>query len=549
MNHPKARSIFFQEHGETYIYKKRAMILEKIAFPATAVLLFLGSFYLYFFSGIQHKADFSIALIGEQRTLDPGLCTTLEESRIVRALFEGLVYLDGRTLKPVPGVARSWEVSADGLVYTFHLRPCLWSDSTPVTAADFVYSWKRVLEPAFISQYDYMLFYLKNGENYRKGLIKDFREVGAEARDDSTLVVTLEHPTAYFLDIAGFETLFPVNRRCVEKYGIAWSRPGHLVTNGAYVLTFHQLNYKMRLEKSKTYWNPARAQFNIIDAYTCEGINTAFNMYETGDVSLVDDIPNIIAEELLKRPDAYNYLCFGTYFYRMNVTVKPFMDVLVRRAFEMAINKEAIVKYVTKSGEAAASTLVPPGIEGYPKVKGVPYNPDSARALLAQAGYPGGKGLGEIELIYNTSENHKKIAEAVAYMLKKELHVNVLPLNVEWKVLLSRQEKNDYTFSRGSWYGDYTDPNTFLDMFVTAGGNNNTGWSNRAYDSLIVKAGRTVDPQSRFGLLAQAEQILVDQGPLINIYYYTAKFLLKKDIRGFYPNLRSYYHLADMYRE
>ena len=521
----------------------------KKAVPAILVfLILLGVFFLYF-TFPQKKADFSIALIGEQRTVDPALTTTLEEGRIVRALFEGLVYLDSKTLKPRPGAAKTWEVSEDGLCYRFHLRHSRWSDGSPVTAGDFVYSWRRILEPDFISQYDYMLFYLKNAENYRKKLITNFSEVGVEAPDDTTLIVTLAHPTAYFLDIVGFETLFPVNRACVEKYGIQWSRPEHIVTNGAYTLTFHQLNYKMRLEKSGTYWDTARAHFKIIDAYTCEGVNTAFNMYETGDVGLLDDIPNIIAEELLKRPDMFNYLCFGTYFYRMNVTRPPFSDVRVRRAFEMAINKEEIVKYVTKSGEAAASTLVPPGIDGYPKVKGAPYNPDSARALLKAAGFPGGKGLGEVELIYNTSENHKKIAEAIAYMLKKELGVNILPLNVEWKVLLSRQEKLDYAFSRGSWYGDYTDPNTFLDMFVTGGGNNNTGWSDRAYDSLIILAGRTLDPKTRFSFLAQAEQIMMDQGPLINIYYYTAKFLLKPDIRGFYPNLRSYYHLADMYRE
>jgi oligopeptide transport system substrate-binding protein len=308
------------------------MSIKKLVPVALGLAVLLGAFYLYF-GASQKKADFSIALVGEQRTLDPALTTTLQEGRIVRALFEGLVRLDSKTLGAMPGVARSWEVSGDGLTYVFHLRRCLWSDKTPVTAADFVYSWRRILEPASLSQYDYMHFYLKNGEKFRKGEIKDFDQVGVKAPDDTTLVVTLEHPTAYFLDLAAFETYLPVKKECVERFGIGWTRPENMVSNGAYNLTFHQLNYKIRMEKSKTYWDSARAHLNVIDAYTCEGVNTAFNMYETGDVALIDDFPNLITEEILKRPDNLTYLCFGTYFYRMNVTKKPFTDVRVRRAF------------------------------------------------------------------------------------------------------------------------------------------------------------------------------------------------------------------------
>jgi oligopeptide transport system substrate-binding protein len=215
----------------------------------------------------------------------------------------------------------------------------------------------------------------------------------------------------------------------------------------------------------------------------------------------------------------------------------------------MAINKEEIVKYITKGGEVAAYSLVPPGVNGYPKGNGAPYDPDSARILLARAGYKDGKGVGPIDLIYNTSENHKKLAEAVAFMLKKELNVDVQPLNMEWKVLLSKVQYLDYTFSRGSWYGDYTDPNTFLDMFVTNGGNNNTGWSDREYDSLITLAGQIVEPARRMNVLAQAEKIILDRGPLINLYYYTMKYLVKKEVRGLMPNIRGYYHLADLYKE
>jgi oligopeptide transport system substrate-binding protein len=305
----------------------------------------------------------------------------------------------------------------------------------------------------------------------------------------------------------------------------------------------------MRMEKSHTYWDSGRVAFKIVDAMTCEGLNTAFNLYETGDADLIDDFPNIITEEILKRPDKMIALYLGTYMYRFNVAVPPLSDIRVRRAIEMAVNKAEIVKYVTKGGEVAAQGLVPPGIAGYPPVAGIGYDPNRAKALLAEAGYPGGRGFPEIELLYNTSENHKKIAEAAAHMVNKVLNIRIVPVNAEWKVLLERMRKTDYQMIRGSWIGDYLDPNTFLDMFVTDGGNNRTNWSNRAYDSLIALAAKTDGFDARMAVFRQAEKILIEEGPIINIYYYITKFLVKEDILGIYPNIRGYFHVADMSRK
>ncbi|MFH0920793.1 MAG: peptide ABC transporter substrate-binding protein [Fibrobacterota bacterium] len=523
------------------------MRLKRIRLITLAVLLTVAVFYVFVKPG-EPRADFSLALIGEVKTLDPAINTTLLANRVITALFEGLVRPNPQTLVPEPALARAWEIAPDGLRYTFHLRPSLWSDGTPVTAGDFVYSWERLLNPASLASYDYLLFCLENAERYRQGKEKDFRQVGVTALDDSTLLVALRQPTPYFLDLAGFECLYPVNRRCVETHGIRWTRPGNIVCNGAYRLTQHQLNYKIRLEKNPRYWNAGRVSFNIIDAYTCEGVNTAFNLYETGDAELIEDFPNLIAEEILKRPDKMVAPYLGTYFYRFNVTKKPFDDNRVRRAIDLAVNRADIVRYVTKNGEIPAGTLVPPGMPGYPGIPPVLYNPDSAKKLLAEAGFPGGKGFPSSELLYNTSENHKKIAEAIANMLKQTLGITLVPINMEWKVLLSKMDALDYTIVRGSWIGDYTDPNTFLDMFVTNGGNNRTGWSHPGYDSLIARAGRTLAPAERMPLLAAAEKILVEEGPIINIYYYVTKYLVKPGLRGLYPNLRGYYDLADFYR-
>jgi len=521
---------------------KRARIL--LIAAVFSVLIF----YLMLRPG-EPRADFALALIGEVKTLDPALVTDIVSLRMITSLFDGLARPDPRTLEPKPALARSWEISADGLIYTFYLRPARWSDNTPITANDFVYSWERLLNPKSLADYDYLLFCLKNGQAYRKGEIRNFNQVGVRADNDSTLTVTLQKPTPYFLDLAAFEILYPVNRKCVETHGIRWTRPGNLVGSGAYCLAAHRLNYKIRLEKNPFYWDTARASFRIIDAYTCEGVNTAFNLYETGDVSLIEDFPNLIAEEILKRKDVMITPNFGTYFYRFNVTRKPFDDNRVRRAFDLAINREDIVRHVTKNGEVPAYALMPPGLRGYPKVTGIVYNPDSARKLLAEAGYPGGKGFPKVGLIYNTSENHKKIAEAFAHMIRRELNVVVEPVNMEWKVLLSKMDALDFQIIRGSWYGDYTDPNTFLDLFMTGGGNNRTGWSRPDYDSLIVKASRTLDPVERMRIFGEAEKILVEDGPIINLYYYVTKFLVKPGIRGLYPNLRGYYDLADFYRQ
>jgi oligopeptide transport system substrate-binding protein len=520
---------------------KKLVLLFFIILLSTAITLF--------YTGKEQKADFSYAMSGEQKTLDPALVTALSESRIVRSLFEGLVRLDPSSLKPLPGIAETWETSSDGKQYIFHLRKTVWSDGTSLTAHDFVYSWERVLNPSSSSSYDYMLFAVTNSQKYRQGLLKSFDSVGVGAIDDSTLIVTLEKPVPYFLDLAAFETLFPVNRSCIEKYGIRWTRPKNMVCNGPYTLKKHRLNDKLRIEKNPLYWDDKRARFNIIDIHTCEGINTAFNMYETGAADLIEDFPSLITEEILKRSDKVVVPTLGTYFYRFNVTKPPFNDVKVRRAFELAIDKKRLVEFVTKGGEIAAGTLVPPGLPDYKGIDGLEFNPDSARDLLKEAGYPNGSGFPEIELLYNTSENHKRIAEAIAFMLTNELNVKVMPANIEWKVLLTRVENLDYSFVRAGWYGDYTDPNTFLDMFVTGGGNNRTGWSNVVYDSLIEAASIENNPGKRMEIFEKAETILRDNGPIVSLYYYVSKFLLKPDIRGFYPNIRSYFNLADIYRE
>ena len=474
----------------------------------------------------------------EPQTLDPLRMTGVPESTVARELFEGLTRLDPETLQPVPGMAKSWDVSADGLTYTFHLREAHWSNGDRVTAGDFLYSWERVLNPETVgSLYAYQLFYVKGARAYSKGESADFGTVAVRAPDDGTLVVTLEQPTAYFLELTAFATLFPVHRATVEAHGDRWTRPGNIVTNGAFLLDSWKPQQELVLKRNPAYWDAARVGLERVRVLPTEKSEIGYMMYLNGEVDWIRSIPLAHTDAAKKRRDYHSAPYFGTYFYRMNVTRPPLDAVRVRKALALSVDREAITSYVLKAGQQPAATFVPPMISGYESAPGFSYDPDAARKLLAEAGYPGGKGMRELAVLYNTSEAHKKIAEVVQQMWKKELGIEVVLANQEWKVYLSTVNSLDYDVARGTWIGDYLDPNTFLDMFVTGGGNNRTGWSSDRYDELIARAAREPDIGSRARMLREAEGILTyDELPFFPIYFYVYEYLLRPGVGGFFEN-------------
>jgi len=493
-------------------------------------------------------ADFSYMIGAEPETLDPAYITALNDGRLADALFEGLTVNDSQDLTPRCAIAKEWEISQDGLVYTFYLRNCSWSDGTPVTAEDFVYSWKRALDPKTAADYAYMLYCIEGAEDFNTGRAP-WEKVQIRALDKATLQVRLARPTAYFLDLTSFSTYLPVQRRCVETHKDDWTKPNKLIGNGPYILSQRKLGQKLRLKKNPFYWDAANVKSHIIDAYTFEDSMTRFNVYETGGVDLITDVPSTLTAKLQDRPDYHTTPNLGTYFYRFNVTRPPFDDVRVRKAISLAIDRKALVKKVTRGNEIPATSFVPPGIKGYPCPDLLEYNPQKARKLLAAAGYPDGKGFRQVKLLYNTSENHEKLADVIAFMLKKELGIDVVASNQEWKVFLNTIRDLDYTFARGGWFGDYTDPNTFLDMFITGGGNNNTGWSNPTYDRLVREAADELNPQKRLTMLAQAEAVLLEEVPIIPLYYYVSKNMYRKNVHGIYPNLRNQIMLKHVWVE
>ncbi|MFT4537591.1 MAG: oligopeptide transport system substrate-binding protein [Planctomycetota bacterium] len=508
-------------------------------------------------------ADFTFNNATEVQTLDPATVTGVPEGRVMKALFEGLTVKDPKTLEARPGSAESWEVSDSGLVYTFRIRDnAHWTNGDPVTAHDFVYSWERFLNPMTGADYAYQLWYVKGARDYTTQIDNDgkpnhsFDTVGVEAPDDRTLVVTLESPTPFFLDLMGFYPMFPVNRNNIESakeqwpdnWELKWLQPENIVTNGPYLVGERRVNDRIRLIKNESYWDADNVAFNTIDVLAIEQQITGLNVYLDGGSQLNTNIPSQLVRDLLKREDFNPKPYLGTYFYRVSVNRPPMDDVRVRRALALCIDRQAITEKVTKSGQIPSYAFVPPGISGYsnavmPRAPGstgdLRADYEEAKRLLDEAGYgPSGRPFPTIEVHYNTMEMHKAIAEQIADTWKTELGISAKLLNQEWKVYLDTQSSKNYDVSRSAWIGDYGDPNTFLDLFVTGGENNKTGWGNAEYDASIAAAASEFDPVKRMQHFHRAEEILMEELPILPIYFYVTQNIFSPRIGGYFDNVQ-----------
>ena len=490
----------------------------------------------------------------EPELLDPPLITAQATSRVTYALFEGLTSFDSKGV-PQPGVAERWEVSADGLRYTFHLRRnAVWSNGDPVTAEDFLYSWRRTLLPATASEYAYQLYYIRGAKDFSEGKTKDFATVAVRAPDAYTIEITLENPTPFFLDLCAFSTLLPVHRATVEKYSDWASKPAHFMGNGPFLLKEWRPFDRVRLVKNPRYWNAATVAMNSVDVLPAARPHTAFNFYATGIADLMMDkglAPTPLLGELKKRPDFHAAPFLGNYFFRFNTKRKPFNDPRVRKAFCLVVDKPYLVEHITRAGEVPATSFVPPGAgNGYEPPAGPTRDVDAARKLLADAGYPEGRGFPVVYYLYRSdSDLDQDIAVELQNMFRRDLGVTIQLARQEWTVYLNSQSKLDYDLCRSSWVGDYNDPNTFLDMFLTDGGNNRTGWSSAPYDQLIAAAAREVDTKKRFDIFREAERMLVsEEMPICPLYYYVGiQFYDPERLGGIEPNLLDEHPLKAMY--
>lgn len=470
----------------------------------------------------------------EPQDLDPQTVTGVPENKLINAFFEGLVANGPQGDDTVPGAAERWEISADGLTYTFHLRAdAKWSNGDPVTATDFLRSYQRILTPALAAEYAYKLYHVAGAEEYHRGQLKDFAQVGFRAIDARTLEIKLKRRAPFLLEAMKHYSWFPVHIASVEKHGglttrgKAWTRPENLVGNGPFILQSWRANQKIVAAKSPTYWDRATVQLDEIHFYPVESIDTEERMFRRGQLDRTYELPTAKIDEYRKeRPESFRQdPYYGSYFFRFNVTRPPLNDVRVRRALALAIDRESLVRNVARGGQTAAYALTPPSATYSPRAR-VSGSIEEARRLLAEAGFPEGKGFPKLELLYNTQENHRKLCEAIQEMWRRNLGIDITLVNQEWKVYISTMDTLNYDIARGGWIGDYNDPHSFLDTFITGGGNNRTGWSNARYDALLQQSYAAPDEAARLEIFQQMDQILVDDLPILPIYYYTRVFAL-----------------------
>ena len=639
--------------------------------------------YFTFSATAETRADFVFVNATEPKTLDPQIMTGQPEGRIAEAIFEGLTYREASTLDPVPGAAKSWDVSPDGRRWTFHIRPeSKWTNGDPVTAHDFVYAWRRLEDPKNACEYAYLIHMVRHAEAFntydaqakallgdpeaeddaaKQGIEKAFRatlaahpdglkaadwqkfadekdlrsqvtktsdatlldalarsegtftpqegellaaaikreavgrragferardhfgvDEGIFAPDDRTFVVELNAYTPYFLELTAFYVTFPVHRPTVERWPHDWFREGRIVSNGPFFLESWRVNEKIRMRKNPRYWGADAVSLETVDALPIENRTTSLNLYLTGAADwLPTAYPPDLIDKIKDRDDFYGSPGMVVYFYRINCSKKPFDDARVRKALAKAVDRKTIVETLTRKGEVPTTSIVAQGIPGYEAPgNDLAWDPDGARRLLAEAGFPGGKGFPSFAIVHNTDEGHKKIAQFVANTWTKELGVKVSAQNKEWQALLEDVRRLNYDVERAGWIGDYRDPNTFLDMWLTKGGNNQTGWGDPAYDRLIQLASDPVgfanlpaadlervlarlrerpkaealladvrgakEPAARLAtaaklrlhLFREAEAILLqDAVPVIPFYFYYVSGLVSPRVEGFYANV------------
>lgn len=498
-------------------------------------------------------------IASEPQTLDPHISSGVPEQRIQWALFEGLVTMDNKDLSPLPGVAERWEISDDLLTYRFYLRKnAKWSNGDPITAEDFRWSWERVLNPKMGAKSAYMLYPIKNSEAFLKGEITDFSEVGVRAIDDYIFEVELGYPAPYFLQLLDHHSAAPVHRATIEKFGTmtdrfsGWTRPENIVSNGPFTLNSWAINRYVKVEKSEHYWDKENVWLEGINYYPIENYASSERIFRAGQLHQTYEIlTDKVATYRKDRPEALRVNPYiGSYYYEMNLTREPFNDIRVRHALSMSIDRDALINTALSEINSPSYAIVPPGTLGYQPPKLFEFDPEQARKLLAEAGFPNGEGFPTFELLYNTNDTHRKVAEVVQQMWNKHLNVQADLINQEWKVYLDSRLQKYFDVVRAGWIGDYVDPDSFISLWLSDSGNNYTGWKNDEYDHLVknvIPVART--KEERLAGFYKAETILMQDMPFIPIFTYETKYLMHETVKGSPPNLMDKFNFKQIYLE
>jgi oligopeptide transport system substrate-binding protein len=542
------------------------------------------------------KADLTFICNVATNTLDPQKMSWLHDIRIANALYEPLMRYKFPEIVLEGGVAASWQISDDLKTYTFHLRPeAQWSNGDPVVANDFVYAWRRALLPDFSADYAQLLFCIEGAQEFfdwRTAQLANFKPgssaeiawdkarerfsqtVGIAATDEHTLVVTLERPTPYFLELCAFVTFMPNHPDSIKKAltfdqqtGMLqipagfWTDAKNLITNGPYQLALHRFKQETVLTQNTHWWNKTTMRNTSIRQKVIENAQASMLSYENGEADWVPEIPTAssFAADLVAtgRKDVHTTPWAGTYFYGFNClpkladgTPNPLADPRVRKALAMAIDRKTIVSKITRMNQPIAKTFIPPDmIPGYlpPMADGAEFDPQGARELLKQAGYTDPAKLRGLSILMNTDGGHEAIAQAISHMFKTHLGIDVPLESMEVRSFRERLKKQHYTIARASWIADYRDPTTFLDKYHTDGGNNDCKWSNAQYDKLLMAASRETDTYERMQDLRKAESILMKEQPIAPIFHYITLDVFNPDhVKNLYPNAWNFYRLEQI---
>jgi oligopeptide transport system substrate-binding protein len=491
----------------------------------------------------------------EPEDLDPQVTTGVAEINIHMALFEGLTSPNPKNLQAEPGVADKWNVTEDGLVYTFHIRDnAKWSNGDPLKANDFEYSWKRMLTEELGAANANMLFVIKGAEAYYNHEIP-WNQVGIKTISPYELQVTLKSPTSYFPELLMHPAFYPVHRATIESYkafnqrATGWTQPESHIGNGPFELKEWRVNHIVRVVKNPFYWDADRVKLNAIDFLPYENSTAEELAFRGNQIHLTRSLPPTKIDSYRKtkspflRIDPY----LGTYYYILNTRKPPLDDIRVRRALMYALNRQAITENVLHGGEQPAGTFTPPDTAGYTCRFSVNYDLQKARKDLADAGYPNGKGFPSLVLKYNSSDNNRVLAEVVQEMWRKNLGIHIELQNEEWKSYLETRRQLNFDIIRSSWVGDYIDPSTFLDVYRSDNQNNFSGFDSIDYDICLQKAAQLLDKKARFEKLDEAETILLENAPIIPLYYFTVPYLIRPEVKGWYPTLLDWHPYKYVY--